>query len=103
MSYGPIVLLVYGLLMLAGGVMGFRAGSKASLYAGGGSGVVLLAAWALTFRSPALGLWIGMLISLLLCVVTGGRLAATRKIMPAGMLLLASVVAFVLLLLAVRG
>ena len=101
MSHGPTVLLVYGLLMLIGGAMGYRAGSKVSLYAGGGSGMLLLAAWAVTFVQPTVGLWAGLVISLLLCAVTGRRLAATRKLMPAGLLLVASVAAFVLLLMAV--
>ena len=34
MTLGQITLLVFGLLMLAGGFMGVRAGSRASLYAG---------------------------------------------------------------------
>ena len=98
MVFGQTVLLVYGLLILFGGWMGFRAGSKASLIAGTSSGALLLIALLITYSDLRLGLWIGAAVSLLLCVMMAQRLAKTRKFMPAGMTLLVSVVTFVLLL-----
>jgi uncharacterized membrane protein (UPF0136 family) len=47
-STGPIVLLAYGAFMVLGGVMGQRAGSRVSLYAGVGSGLLLTVAWFVT-------------------------------------------------------
>ena len=41
MGLGPVVLLVFGLVMILGGLMGYRAGSKASVISGSGSGLVL--------------------------------------------------------------
>ena len=43
MGPAQLVLLIYAVLMILGGLMGTRAGSKASLYAGLGSGLALLA------------------------------------------------------------
>jgi uncharacterized membrane protein (UPF0136 family) len=101
MDTGPIVLLVYGVLMLVGGYMGSRAGSKVSLIAGGGSAVLLIGAWLLTFAYRDGGLWVGTVVTLLLCVTLGRRLAVTRKFMPSGMLLGVSVLVLALLLRAV--
>lgn len=103
MTFGQTVLLVYGLLIVFGGWMGFRAGSRVSLIASGSSGLLLFVALLVTYSDMTLGLWIGAAVSLLLCIMMAQRLAKTRKIMPAGMTLLVSVVTFVLLLLEVVG
>jgi uncharacterized membrane protein (UPF0136 family) len=105
MSFPVIVLAVYGLLMLVGGVMGQRAGSRASLVAGGASGVLLLvAAWLAAGAAPQLGLWLGVLVAVALAITFGVRLLKTGKVMPAGGLLAISVIALVLLALsATRG
>jgi uncharacterized membrane protein (UPF0136 family) len=98
MSAGPIVLCVYAVLMIAGGVMGYRAArSMASLVAGVGSGLVLLVALALHASSPVAGLWLGAITTLVLCFVFAMRLAKTGKLMPAGGLLSVSIVVLVLL------
>lgn len=75
--------------------MGFRAGSKVSLYAGAGSGVALLAAWGVTFVALAPGLWIGCVLAAILTGTFWRRLSATGKFMPSGMLLVVSLVAAV--------
>ena len=98
MTTGQIVLLAYGAFMVLGGVMGLRAGSKVSLYAGGGSGALLLAAWGLSFVRLDAALWVGAVLAGLLSAVMARRLAASRKFMPAGMLLAASLIALTLLL-----
>ena len=59
--------LVYGLVALVGGLIGFiKAGSVASLVAGGGSGVILLVGAALVGKKPKAGLIIALVLSLLL-------------------------------------
>ena len=98
MHYGQIVLLVYALLMLGGGIAGYKAaGSKASLYSGAGSAAVLIAAWLLSRSAPAAGFGLGALTSLALVLVFGIRLAKTGKMMPSGMLLVVSAVSFLAL------
>lgn len=97
MSFGQIVLLVYAVFMVAGGVMGYRAaGSRASLLAGGISAAVLLVSLALSFRAPAAGFWLGAATSLALAVVFTMRFAKTGAFMPSGMLLAVSVIALAL-------
>ena len=97
MSLGPVVLLVFGIVMILGGLMGHRAGSKVSLISGSVSGLVLLGAWFISRDHMAAGLWIGVGASALLSVVFGMRMAKSGKFMPAGGLLVVSVVALTLL------
>lgn len=64
----------YGLIALIGGLIGFiKAGSVASLVAGGGSGVLLIVGAALVARKPKVGLILSLVVSLLLL----GRFAST--------------------------
>jgi len=98
MNPGQIVLIVYAVLLLAGGIAGYRsAGSKASLYSGVGSAALLFLGWGLSLVSLVAGLWLGAIVTLLLCVAFALRLAKTRKMMPAGMLLLVSGLTLILL------
>lgn len=73
-----ILIAVYGLVALVGGTIGFvKAGSVASLVAGGGSGLILLVAAALV-RSGSrarVGLILALVVSLLLI----GRFASTLR------------------------
>ncbi len=104
MSLGQIVLLVYALLMVVGGVMGYvKGGSRPSLIAGAVSGLLLFVALFISRSSPVAGLWIGAVVSLLLCITFAMRLAKTGTFMPSGMLLMVSVVALVLLTWAALG
>lgn len=103
MATGQIVLVVYALLILVGGLMGARAGSRASLIAGSASGTLLLAALVVSLFHMAAGLWIGTGVSLVLSVVFGNRLAKTGKLMPSGMLLAVSIVALLVLLFSAVG
>jgi len=102
MVFGQVVLLLYAILMVAGGLAGARAGSRVSLMAGSTSGLALLVALLLSLFAPTAGFWLGAGVSLILCGVFGTRLAQTGKMMPAGMLLGLSVVALLLLLLAAK-
>ena len=97
MNQGQIVLLVYAILMIGGGMAGARAGSKVSMVAGSGSGLALLVALLWSSWNPAVGFWIGTGVGVALCAVFGIRLAQTRKAMPSGMLLAISLVAVILL------
>ncbi len=87
-------ILVYGLIVALGGIFGYlKARSQASLISGLGSGAALVVAWLIALRSPQIGLGLAALIGLLLVVVFVRRYLETRKLMPAGILALLSLVA----------
>ena len=88
------MILIYAALMLAGGVMGYKAaGSRASLISGTVSALLLAGAFFLARDNAAQGLMAAAGISALLAVVFAIRTVKTRKFMPSGMLLLLSVLA----------
>lgn len=103
----PWFILIYALLVLVGGVMGYlKAQSKISLLSGVGSGVGLLTAWFIFRLIPVMGLGLATLISLLLFIVFMIRLFRTRSFMPAGMMMvfsLAATLVFSLSLLTAEG
>jgi uncharacterized membrane protein (UPF0136 family) len=83
-----ILIAVYGLVALIGGTIGFvKAGSIASLIAGGGSGLVLLVSAALVAKKPegaaAVGLAssarVGLIIALVVSLLLIGRFGSTLR------------------------
>ena len=97
MSYIKILLGIYGVLMMVGGYIGYiKAGSKASLYMGIASGILILIGVMLMGNNPVVGYGLEAIISGLLVGVFLLRLLKTHAFMPSGMLLVLSVVALVL-------
>ncbi len=97
MSLNMLVLWIYIVLLLAGGVMGLvKAGSKISL--------ITSAAFALLLALCALGIlrpfYLADVLVGLLVVVFGIRFAKGRKFMPSGLMLGLSAVVLAVLLLA---
>ncbi len=91
-----IYFIVFGLLTIAGGVMGYvKAGSTASLIAGSISGILLLVAAFLLPSNVLVGLVIGGLVSLLLAAQFLPAFVRTGKMMPAGMMSLLSILGVV--------
>jgi uncharacterized membrane protein (UPF0136 family) len=80
----------YGVLSLAGGVMGYaKAKSRASLIAGGVSGAVLIGSAALAASQPAVGLAVASVVSLALVArfaksAAGKRTSGVAKVMIGG-------------------
>lgn len=97
-DFTKLYLFIFGTLTIAGGLMGYvKAGSNASLIAGGVSGVLLLAAGYLLMAGKTQpGLVLGLVVSLALGVHFLKGLLATHKVMPAGLMVLLSVVGLVL-------
>jgi len=97
---GQIVLVVYAVLLIGGGIAGFAtAGSQRSLFAGIASGV-LAAAFALVARlgSGRLGFVLGAVLALGLVAFFGKRFLESRKFMPGGMMAIVSLVTVVFLI-----
>jgi uncharacterized membrane protein (UPF0136 family) len=103
MAAGQIILGAYGLLLLAGGLMGFaKGGSRVSLYAGGITGGLCLGAVWLSVDHPGEGYTIGALVAFLLTGVFINRFRKTKKAMPAGMLMLLSLAVGLSLMMILR-
>jgi len=86
-----IYFIVFGILTIAGGVLGYvKAGSMASIIAGSISGVLLLLAAWLMPEHQAAGLILALVISLLLAAQFIPKFFRTFKVMPAGLMSLLS-------------
>ncbi len=91
-----IVAGVYGGLILLGGVMGFVKGkSKASLVTGILFGIALIVCGVLIQQGVAAGCLAATLLAGVLVLVFVIRFLKTRKLMPAGLLAVISLVAAV--------
>jgi len=92
--FGLVVLGIYGVLLIVGGVMGFvKAKSQASLIAGVVSGLIAFGAVFLsgTYNEKG-GFSIGLILAIAMFVFFTPRAMSSRKFMPAGLMVTASVV-----------
>lgn len=93
-----IVLIVYGVLLGLGGLMGYlKAGSRPSLVAGSTSGLIAVLT-AMAMRNDFRAIWLGVALAAAMLVVFTIRLRKTRKFMPSGLLVGASLVVLAILL-----
>lgn len=96
MSVANIAVILYGVLAMVGGVIGYKtAGSKVSLISGSISGVVLLVAGIASLLEQGWGLTLGSIVSAILIIVFLSRLWKTRKFMPAGLMIIAGAIVLV--------
>lgn len=85
--------LVYGILAIAGGAIGYKqASSLVSLISGLISGFLLLVGAYLLFGGSPAGLTLSAIVSIVLTIVFIIRLIKTRKFMPAGLMIILGVV-----------
>jgi uncharacterized membrane protein (UPF0136 family) len=92
-----IEIWVYGTIMILGGIAGYvKVGSKASLLAGVGMGLALLATGYGVWQGSEHSLVAAEVIALLLVVLFAVRYAKSRRFMPAGMLAILSLLAVVM-------
>ena len=93
MEGAKIYFLVFGVLTIAGGILGYvKAGSVASIIAGSITGVLLLVAAFLLPEHRAIGLATAFIISLLLAAQFAPKFIRTGRVMPAGMMSVLSVI-----------
>jgi uncharacterized membrane protein (UPF0136 family) len=100
---GPakIYFIVFGLLTIVGGVIGYvKAGSTASIIAGAISGIALIVAAFLILGNPALGLIIAAIISVALAARFIPAFMNTGKVMPAGLMAALSVIGVIMAIVA---
>jgi uncharacterized membrane protein (UPF0136 family) len=95
---GParIYFIVFGVLTIAGGIVGYvKAGSVASIVAGSISGVLLLISAFMLPSYRVAGLIIALLVSLLLAAQFIPKFFRTGKVMPAGLMAVLSVLGII--------
>jgi len=94
------LVLIYGILMAALGVMGYRAGSTISLIAGGISGIALVgSAMAMMKDAYSAGWWISLIVALLLLGRFGSvALSKGFEMMPGGLVIILSIIVIAALL-----
>jgi uncharacterized membrane protein (UPF0136 family) len=96
MEAAKIYFIVFGLLTIAGGIIGYvKAGSVASIIAGSITGVLLLVAAFLLPEHRTAGLATALVVSLLLAAQFVPKFIRIGKVMPAGMMSLLSVIGIV--------
>lgn len=87
MMFGPLAALLYGLLNIVGGVMGYvKSKSKISLIMGCAFGALLVVSAIAAFQGQLIGLNLATVITGVLVVVFGIRWVKTKKVMPAGLM-----------------
>jgi uncharacterized membrane protein (UPF0136 family) len=93
MDLTKIYFILFGVLTIAGGIVGYvKAGSVASIIAGSITGVLLLVAAFLLPEHRGVGLATALVISLLLAVQFVPKFLQTGRVMPAGMMSILSVI-----------
>ena len=93
MEVTKIYFVLFGVLTIAGGIVGYvKAGSVASIIAGSITGVLLLVAAFLLAEHRGVGVATALVISLLLAVQFVPKFLQTGRAMPAGMMSILSVI-----------
>jgi uncharacterized membrane protein (UPF0136 family) len=95
--------LVYGVLMVVGGILGYvlpKTPSKISLIAGGGSGVLAIVAFFIARSEPTPGLAIAFVVSAGVAVMMLPRLKTAKKPGSTAMIIGLSAITAVLAMLA---
>jgi uncharacterized membrane protein (UPF0136 family) len=101
MGAAKIYFIVFGILTIAGGVVGYvKAGSVASIVAGGITGVLLLVAALLLPEYRIVGLATACIVSLLLGAQFVPKFLRTGRAMPAGMMSILSVIGIIVAIVA---
>ena len=96
LSAARIYFIVFGVLTIAGGIVGYvKAGSIVSVIAGSISGILLLVGAFILPEHRVAGLIIALVVSLLLAAQFIPKYFRTGKMMPAGLMGLLSVIGIV--------
>ena len=97
MDATKLYFLIFGALTIIGGIIGYvKAGSLPSIIAGSITGVLLLIGGSLLSSHRLIGLATAFVVSVLLAAQFVPKFIRTRKVMPAGMMSILSVIGIVL-------
>ncbi|NEP86855.1 MAG: hypothetical protein F6K18_08425 [Okeania sp. SIO2C2] len=98
MNIAIIAAIAYGILAIVGGIIGYRkAGSKISLISGSVSGLLLIVSGIIQLMGMNWGLIFSTVIATILVITFIIRLVKTRKMMPAGLMILTGIAAVALM------
>jgi uncharacterized membrane protein (UPF0136 family) len=101
MEVAKIYFIVFGLLTIAGGIVGYvKAGSVPSIIAGAVTGILLLVAAFLLPAYRVAGLAIALIVSLFLAAYFIRKYSSTGAVMPAGMMSVLSVIGIIAVIIA---
>jgi uncharacterized membrane protein (UPF0136 family) len=101
MEPAKIYFIVFGVLTIAGGVVGYvKAGSLPSIIAGSITGILLLVAAFLLAKHWLAGLLTGFIISLLLAWQFIPKFLRTGRVMPAGIMSILSILGVIVAIVA---
>ena len=101
LSPAKIYFIVFGILTIAGGIIGYvKAGSMPSIIAGSITGILLVVGALILPEHRAAGLATGLVISLLLAAQFIPKFLRTGKAMPAGMMSILSVIGIIMAIVA---
>lgn len=93
------VVLVYGLLLLVGGMIGFaKAHSYPSLYMGSLSAILVITSAVFMLKGVARASYFALGLSALLAIFFTYRFIFTMKFMPAGLMAILSIITVLILL-----
>src|SRR5947208_7598247 len=101
MEAAKIYFVIFGILTVVGGVVGYiKAGSVASIIAGSITGVLLLVAAFLLPEHRAIGLATALIVSLLLAAQFVPKFLRTGRVVPAGMMSILSAIGIIAVIVA---
>lgn len=94
MGLPVVAAIVYGLLAGLGGILGYvKARSQTSLISGLISGILLIISGIAQQQGATWGLPMAIGVTIVLIIVFAIRFAKTRKFMPAGLMVIAGILA----------
>lgn len=98
------IVLTYGVLVVAGGIMGYvKSKSLPSILAGGISGVLIIISSILMMNQSSAGSFLALALSVMLLIMFGLRFQSSKKLMPSGLMIILSLISLVTLLLHLRN
>jgi len=101
MEAAKIYFIIFGLLTIAGGVVGYvKAGSVASIIAGSITGILLLVAAFVMPEHRVAGLATALIVSLLLAAYFTRKYLSTGAVMPAGIMSVLSIIGIIVAIVA---
>jgi uncharacterized membrane protein (UPF0136 family) len=101
MEAAKIYFIVFGVLTILGGIVGYvKAGSVASIIAGSIAGVLLLVAAFVLPEHRMVGLATALIVSLLLVAQFIPRFLQTGRVMPAGIMSVLSAIGVIVVVIA---